>query len=228
MIGGVNFTGLRRSESSGCIGVSLEIEVERPQDLVYPIRAIEPIAVIFPLDGRQPVVLSLRRDFPDTPHQNWVPIGMPSALCIDDRPWEEAKLTTTGFEILRRIQIWLSKAAHGKLHDTSQPPEPFFFNTMSKIVLPPNAFDVSTDTIELTGYIRKDNPDLILTSMKELPDYPNTFSVIKLQANPGDISHIRHVPCTLEALALELDKCGISLFEVLERLLKKLGRIRRF
>ncbi len=217
--GGINVTGIRRSDIDNCLGVSIEVEVERPQDLVYPVKAIEPIAVIFPFDGGQPSVLSIRNDFPDTPHQNWVPAGMPCALCIDDRPWDEARLTTTGFDIARRIQIWLSKAAHGELHDTSQPPEPLFFHSQLKIVLPQNVLG-KPEPVELNGFFREDNPSLIFTGKEEMAECPLTFTVIKLQAQPQGISRLRHAPRTLDALALELNRCGISLYDELVRLLK--------
>ena len=88
-IAGIAVTGLRQSTEEGYAGVRMDVEVERPQDIAYPIRALEPIAALFPFDGGQPSVLALREDFPDTPHQNWSPPDTPCALCIDDRPWAE-------------------------------------------------------------------------------------------------------------------------------------------
>jgi hypothetical protein len=85
-------TGLKACAKTGHTAVALEIEVERPQDLAHPIRATEPIAVVFDARGGQPHVLALRDDFPDTPHQNWTPQDAPCSLCVDDRPWPEARL----------------------------------------------------------------------------------------------------------------------------------------
>src|SRR5216684_4073677 len=99
---GVALIGLRQSADMGYAGVCLDVDVERPQDLAHPIKAVEPIAVLFPFDGGQPSILSLREDFPDTPHQNWSLPGGPCALCIDDRPWAEARLTTSANDIARR------------------------------------------------------------------------------------------------------------------------------
>ena len=75
---------------------------------------------------RGPVVLALRPDFPDTPHQNWVPDGVPFSLCIDDRPWQEARLLYTPAELLHRIMKWFERAGRGGLHDLRQPLDPFF------------------------------------------------------------------------------------------------------
>src|SRR5262249_58949035 len=62
---GAALTGLMEGAAAGHSGVALEIEVERPQDLAYPIRAIEPIAVVFAAESTPPRVLALRDDFPD-------------------------------------------------------------------------------------------------------------------------------------------------------------------
>jgi hypothetical protein len=83
-IPGVTLTELRACAQSGRTAVAVEIEVERPQDLAHPIRAAEPIAVVFPAQGGQPGVLALRDDFPDTPHQNWTTQDAPCSLCVDD------------------------------------------------------------------------------------------------------------------------------------------------
>lgn len=103
LIPGATFIGLKQSPNMNHAAVHIEVDVERPQDLAHPIRATEPIAVLFPFNDGQPRVFSLRDDFPDTPHQNWTPPDAPCSLCIDDRPWSEAKLTTTAPDIVRRI-----------------------------------------------------------------------------------------------------------------------------
>ena len=219
-VGGVALTGLRLSSERNCAGVSFDVEVERPQDLQYPIRGVEPIAVLLPLDGGQPSVLCLREDFPETPHQNWVPSGVPCALCIDDRPWSEARLTTTGFDILRRIQVWLSKTARGELHDVAQPPEPLFFGTPLRLVLPFAALVGAKDPVELVGFVRDDNQGLILTGEAQALDVAPALAVLGFQAQPQGITRLRHAPRTVEALASELTRCGICLYEELKCRLK--------
>ena len=198
----------------------MDVEVARPQDLEHPIRAVEPIAALFPFDGGQPTVLCLRDDFPDTPHQNWVPSGMPCALCIDDRPWDEARLTATGFDILRRIQIWLSKTARGDLHDVAQPPEPLFFGSPLKLVIPPTALVGAQEPAELVGFVREDNQCLILTREAQVSDGAPTLLVLGFQAQPQGIARLRHAPRTVEALASELNRCGIHLYDELRCRLK--------
>jgi hypothetical protein len=47
----VTLTGLKERTTTGHSAVALEIEVERPQDLAHPIRATEPVAVVFAAQG---------------------------------------------------------------------------------------------------------------------------------------------------------------------------------
>ena len=58
--------------------VVAEVEPELPQDLVYDIRSVERLAVVFRSGGlRCPAVIALRSDFPRVPHLNWTPAGCP-------------------------------------------------------------------------------------------------------------------------------------------------------
>ena len=219
-IAGITVTGLRQSTQEGYAGVRIDVEVERPQDLAYPIMAVEPIAALFPFDGGQPSVLALREDFPDTPHQNWSPPDRPCALCIDDRPWTEARLTTTGNDILQRVQIWLSRATRGELHDTAQPPDPLFFFTSQILVIPAAVLSSVAEPVELAGYVHKDNPNLILTQLAHSESVPSAFTVLAFRAEPQGMTRLRHAPRTLAALASELERCGIHLYDELKTRLK--------
>ena len=219
-IPGITVTGLRQSANMSCAGVCMDVEVERPQDLAHSIRAVERIAVLFPFDGGQPSVLSMRIDFPDTPHQNWVPSGMPCSLCIDDRPWAEAQLTATGFDIARRVLLWLSKTARGELHDISQPPDPLFFASQLKFIVPSSTLVNYVEPVELVGFIRQDNPNIIVTRVAQPSDGPPDFTVLAFQARPQGMTRLRHAPHTLAELASELKRCGICLYEVLNSCLR--------
>ena len=211
----VTLTGLRECAATGHTAVALEVEVERPQDLAYSIRAIEPVAVVFAVDGGQPRVLALRDDFPDTPHQNWTPQQAPCSLCIDDRPWPEAKLTYRPADLVRRIQLWFAKAARGELHDTAQPPDPLFFASQLAIILPRSALLPAANPAELIGFIRQDNPALIITrtiaeTEPRQAGLPG-FVVIEFRAQPRAMTRLRHAPATLAALNAELQQVGINL-----------------
>jgi hypothetical protein len=218
-IPGVRLIEFRRDDSHEA--VHIEIDVERPQDLAYPIRATEPLAIVFGLTDGQPRVLALREDFPDTPHQNWTPEGTPCSLCIDDRPWAEAKLTLTPVDLVRRIQLWLAKAARGELHDPAQPLDPLFFRSWLSLVIPSSVFATSDgETAELVGFTRQDNPSLILTSRvpaagKAGPQGAH-FLVLPFQAAPQGMARLRHAPTTLAGLHTELERCGTDLMKELK------------
>ncbi|WP_284180182.1 Mov34/MPN/PAD-1 family protein [Rhabdaerophilum sp. SD176] len=218
---GMTLIGLRQSTELGYAAVGLEVAVERPQDLAHPIRAIEQVAVVLPYAGGQPSIVSLREDFPDTLHQNWSPPGGPYALCIDDRPWAEARLTTSANDIARRIQLWLAKAARGELHDPAQPPDPLFFTSQLGLVLPQAALADTKEPGEVAGIVRPDNQNLIISRPADPSDrQPPAFTVLAFQAQPQTMARLRHAPDTLAALADELGKCGIRLMDELKNRLK--------
>ena len=145
---------------------------------------------------------------------------MPCSLCIDDRPWREARLSATGFDILRRIQVWLSKTARGELHDVAQPPEPLFFRSTLKLILPSSLLVGAEEPIELVGFIRDDNDALILTREAQDSAVAPVLLVLGFHARPQGITRLRHAPRTLEALAAELKSCGIELYKELKHRLK--------
>ena len=82
----------------------------------------------------RPAVLALRDDFPAHHAPERVPAGHPFSLCIDDRPWPEARLTYTPADFSRLIQLWLAKAARGELHDPAQPPDPLFYAALGPVL----------------------------------------------------------------------------------------------
>jgi hypothetical protein len=53
IIPAVTLTDLKECTTTGHIALALDIEVERPQDLAYPIRATEPVAVVVAGAGRR-------------------------------------------------------------------------------------------------------------------------------------------------------------------------------
>lgn len=225
-ISGVRIVGLRQSAEMSHAAVQIEIDVERPQDLAYPIRATEPVAVFFPFGSEQSRIFALRDDFPDTPHQNWTPKGTPCSLCVDDRPWSEARLTSTAPDLIRRIQLWLAKAARGDLHDAAQPPDPLFYLSSLAIVMPPAALAARTEPLELVGMLRKDNPSFIFT--RPLTDADRGivgggFVVLTYQLPPQAMTRLRHAPTTLSELADELSQRGIDLIADLQARLKTWG-----
>lgn len=214
-IPGVALMEARQTAGGSHVALHLDIEVERPQDLACDIRGTEPVAVVFSAAGYPPSVLALRADFPDTMHQNAIPEGFPRSLCVDDRPWAEAQLTFTVADLIRRIQLWLAKAARGELHDPAQPLEPLFFGNAIKILVPPSVLAEQDEPAELIGLPHPDSPNIVVTRPvgkgSRANGHPNGFVVIPLRASPQQTGRLRQSPATLAALAAEMGNCGVDL-----------------
>ncbi|MBR1175384.1 ThiF family adenylyltransferase [Bradyrhizobium sp. KB893862 SZCCT0404] len=219
--GFATITGARRS-GSNAEGELLIIQVRtnRPQRPAYPLRREEPVGILFTTDGSfAPSVLALRPDFPDTPHQNWVPEGIPSSLCVDDRPWQEARPLYTPAELLHRIIKWFERAGRGGLHDLSQPPDPFFMREGYHLIIPRNAFDGGTK--ELIAFTHDPQNPVVVTLREPRPHelqqlQTGTFMVIALALEPRAMSRMRRAPGNLHSLMQELTARGVDLAEVLK------------
>jgi hypothetical protein len=215
------FREARHEEQSGLTAVLLDVEVQRPQRLVCDIRRVEPIAILFSPGDVRPGVYSARDDFPETPHQNWVPKGCPSSLCVDDRPWPEAKLSYTPSDFIWRIETWLSKAARGELHDPAQPLDPIFLPGGDTLLLPAWSLADSATPVELCAQYRTDNPGFIVAKSYELaPSGAAGFVVVSFQLPPQAMSRMRYAPTTLGALDGELSRNGVDLFGELKKRLR--------
>ena len=85
-------------------GLIIEFQVELPQNPPVPIKNREIILIIFGPDvNKQPQVRSLRKDFPETPHQTLTPFGFPKILCLFEEPYEELIGIVTPIIFLQRI-----------------------------------------------------------------------------------------------------------------------------
>jgi Prokaryotic E2 family A/ThiF family/Prokaryotic homologs of the JAB domain len=211
---------VRRDKATARVGIQIDIDVERPQDLALPIRAREAIAVLLTEAGdSQPAILSLRHDFPDSDHQTWVPEGFPLALCTDDRPWSEASLSWTPVDMIRRIQLWLAKAARGELHETARPLEPLFFPAPQSLVIPRAALANADNPIELVGFVHAEDKRVIVT--RDLATLPERLRdggrllVAVVHAGDRPMTRMRHAPSTLGRLADELALCDVDLPKLL-------------
>lgn len=150
-----------RRNARGVEMLILDVQTGAPQRPVVPIERVERISALFATGEGMPMVLMLREDFPDTEHQLLVPDGFPCGMCIDDRPWDEARLGWTPAEFLQRILLWFRRAARGELHDPRQPVDPFFGLSPLRVVVPGSVL-VSPEGVELGGFCPvADDPDLI-------------------------------------------------------------------
>lgn len=226
------FPAARLSEVKICpttklAAVRFDVDVERPQDLAYPIARTEPVAVLVSDENLQPSVLALRSDFPaDTPHQNEVPEGTPCAMCIDDRPWAEAKLTWTAADLIRRVQLWLAKAARGELHDAARPFDPVFFRSPISIIIPRTALDANPNGTELVGSMHEGGSVIVAHPLADLGGFvPEKGRLLVMTFRVGEqpMARLRQAPMTLARLAEEMNHCGMDLIKALQARTRELA-----
>ncbi|MBT9293090.1 ThiF family adenylyltransferase [Prosthecodimorpha staleyi] len=211
----VSIAGAHRNEHGAEI-VIVEMQTGAPQRPVAPIRRVEPLGLVFAGGGSMPLVLALREDFPDTEHQQLVPEGCPAAICIDDRPWDEARLTWTPAEMTQRIAAWYWRAARGDLHDPNQPLDPFFGLSRYSFVFPRAAFEAEPGSVELAGLINESGDDarvVITTPLARLKPEARKVRILPLayRVQPECMTRMRKAPRSLGSLMRFLDGRGVDL-----------------
>jgi hypothetical protein len=196
-------------QSGGAEILVLEVQTGRPQRPAYPLNRSESIGILLPQQGAAPIVLALRIDFPDTPHQNWVPAQIPACLCVDDRPWVEARQTYTSGQLLYRIVNWFKLAGMGELHESGRAPDPFFTGQSFEIILPALVFTQgSSDKADPVGFIQagKRHPVIIAeaySSDRHRGIATGGIVLTTYSIPPQNMRRLRHVPTTLLELAAE-------------------------
>ncbi len=103
----------------------------------YEVLPEERLAVAFKDD--EPAVVPLRKEFPLTPHSYGLPLEsvLPGSMtiCLDDRPWDDAKADYSGAEIIRRAISWFGRVDNGKVDDALQLPHTIFLPAEQTIVM---------------------------------------------------------------------------------------------
>tara|TARA_B110001469_G_scaffold79498_1_gene75206 strand:- start:1204 stop:3468 length:2265 start_codon:yes stop_codon:yes gene_type:complete len=200
--------------------IVFELETGRPQRPVYPLRRKETICVLFQVDGNSPSVFALRDDFPDTLHQNIVPEGVPCCICVDDRPWQEAKSTYTGSELLYRIRRWFERAGLGQLHDIGQPLDPFFAGSLLNVVLP--SFMFSAEGVQASEMIahspNEEHSNVLIlkpatAQLREESKGKGTTLFLNFETTETEMGRIRKAPENLLDLCSDMKKRGLDLLQ---------------
>ena len=200
-------------QGEGCTAVLIEIKPERPQMRAVDIRRWEPILLVFRRGGGQPRILAARADFPHTPHQYFVPPGGMRSLCVDERPWEEARGTWTALSFLHRIRRWLGAAAAGELTGEGEAIEPYFLGTLAGIVLPATIFNNASASPSIRAWLPDTPvPRLILTEVTASAGASqHQFRVLTIPAGTQEPGSMRNAPRDLRQLDAELKNCGIHI-----------------
>ena len=211
--GVVDVVEMRRNDGGEL--VILDICTGSPQVPVHPIRRVERVGVLF--GGRSmPSIVMLRDHFPETEHQILVPRGHPAAICIDDRPWSEARLGWTPAELITRILSWFERASVGKLHDTRQPLDPVFLLSEFNFVAARSVWDEKTTAVLIAEQEHERSPIL---RVKRLQDCDGTdrqrlpICVMTYRLPAQGMRRFRHMPVSLYGLSTILEESGIAFID---------------
>lgn len=189
-----------------------------PQRPPYAIHRHEIIGVCFPQTDEYPRVFSTRPDFPDTPHQNIAAKGLPYSLCIDERPWREAKLTHTSADLLYRITNWFNRILTDELHGAEQALDPYLLpGTSFTVIFKEEVFkqqegeekDIVCIGIPNTRILIAKNSD---QNDKEKASFEDVV-FLTFELHPDKMKRIRVSPDTLELLHDEMFQRGVDLIQ---------------
>lgn len=200
--------------------VILDIRTGAPQHPVYPIRRTERVGILFTEEEAQPFVTMLRDDFPDTEHQQLVPEGWPLAICLDDRPWAEARLTWTPAELIQRIVSWFWRAARGELHDARQPVDPIFMGSQLSFIVARSILTaggiqnlIAEHDAEFPNILRVSRAAEAGTIMRGM----EPLCIAGYAIEPTRMKRLKYAPTNFGSLADMLSQRGIDLFDDLRR-----------
>jgi integrative and conjugative element protein (TIGR02256 family) len=217
LIGG-RLSAIKVSKDKLHEAILLELDVERPQDSAVDIKRREPIAIVFQQKDSLPEVRAVRTGFPRTIHQNYSKPSEPPWLCIDDRPWQEAKLSYTASNFAQRIQLWLSRAARNELHATDQPLEPIFYGNGLKLVISRGMLLNCETTQEIIAFADGEHSQVLQAvpleqlSIKKMP--LNRLIAVGLKLKRLEQARMRTLPYNADELAVLLAEYGVDLRKI--------------
>lgn len=196
-------------------GLIVEFQVELPQSPPVPILPRERIAIeIDPNDNIAPQVYALRKDFPETPHQNLTPPNQPKALCLFEEYYQDIRPSLTPQRFLQRIGDWLSRAAIEELHLSDQPLEPLLL-TPCRIIFDPDVFTEQKQRQAIVGYTLSSNPLLLrtitLSDEVDVTKLQNPHLLLPIEAPSYHSRLISSLPFNLRLLSELFEKMKIVL-----------------
>lgn len=227
---GLSFVRLvecRREPLTGREWIIFDVDVERPQRPVNDIQRVERIAVMFDRsDENHPDVRALRSDFPLLPHMNLRDQEFPRSLCVDERPWDDAKLTWTAPWFIEEIRSWLARSARGELHAEDQPLEPLLLEIDAPLVFPADLFAIGLDAPAWLTIQHVDGGNGRAVYIADLVRHQSQIDVntlmvgLTLRGEPQTHGVVRRRPNTIAELHDFLDTAGLNLVDELRRYLR--------
>ncbi|MGH1356540.1 MAG: ThiF family adenylyltransferase [Thalassovita sp.] len=183
--------------------VAITVTTSTPQHPAYPILPVEPLAVFF-YPEHPPIVVPLRPGFPSSPHSYGLPVEIKTSaemsLCIDDRPWDDARGDYSGPEIIYRIHRWLDRTATGDINDALQAPDLAFLPSPVTVMI----------SDEVRGQLTQSGSPPYFISLRATDKEKKFFEALppeKIAESPGDGKEwVTYVGIGLEA---EVENAGV-------------------
>ena len=210
-----------RRSADGVESVLVRVRLYPPQRPAADVRQEEELAVLFTAEDRHPALLAARADFPDTPHQNMMPEGLPRYPCIDDRPWDDAAPGWSPYAYLGRAKWWLNAAAMGELTGTGQMVDPFFVVPGPELLVPARVLADATGELAFAlvppaGSGHQDVRCLHLVEIGDAPVGHGGFKAILLTAPVSLARSVTTPPGNMEALLRVAQTAGLDLLRSLQ------------
>jgi hypothetical protein len=166
-----------------------------------------------------PDVRALRRDFPDTLHQNAPRGDEPRSLCLYDQPWSTIERSWTPQKHLRQILRWLEKTADGTLHADDQTLEQLFFTTGEQVIVPASMAHANAGDVQALQLVQahRENGRATLTvaPAESAARGVSEFDLLTITVAPVGHPPVRRPPNSLGMLADQLESWQASLFPAL-------------
>jgi len=216
----------RRSDN-GMECVLVRVRLYPPQTPAADIRQEEELAILFTAEDRHPALLAARADFPETPHQNMMPEGLPRYPCVDDRPWDDAAPGWSPYAYLERVKWWLNAAAMGELTGTGQIVDPFFVAPGPDLLVPARVLaDARSDlAFALIPPAASGNGNVRCLHLVESGDMligQGGFKAIMLTAPVSMAKSVTTPPGNVEALLRVAQAAGLDLQRSLQNWVARL------
>lgn len=202
----VRFLECRRTTSSSIEMLVIEVEVERPQEVVNDIRRVERLAVVLaPEDDSYPEVLALRKGFPEVPHLNASTDESTRSLCLYDLSWDEVKARWTAPAFIERVRRWLADTALGLLHRDAQPLEQVLHGSGYCLVIPWSAVGRGKEAgrrLDVVLIPSGEKSGTLIAAPARPNERPKKYQFVASLFFAGPRQHgvIRRAPKTLEEL----------------------------